>query len=57
MWEFIQQNWGNVASVAGLIISIFTLLFARRASQAAREAREAILKRTVEDDLREAANR
>ncbi|MBI3949662.1 MAG: hypothetical protein HY314_04310 [Acidobacteria bacterium] len=55
MREFIEQNWGNLASVAGLIISMVTLLFARRASQAARGAREAVLKRNVADDLQETA--
>lgn len=56
MWDFIEKNWGNLASVAGLIISVFTLLFARRASQAAREAREAVLKSNLADDLQEAVN-
>lgn len=54
MWNFIKQNWGNLASVAGLIISVFTLLFAKRASQAAREAKAAVWRRTVADDLEEA---
>jgi hypothetical protein len=54
MWEFIKQNWGNLASVIGLIISIVTLLFARRASQAAKEAKAAVLRRNVADDLEDA---
>jgi len=57
MWDFIKQNWGNLASVAGLIISVFTLLFAKRASQAAKEAKAAVLRRNVADDLQEAARR
>lgn len=57
MWDFIRQNWGNVASVAGLIISVFTLLFARRASRAAREAKEAVFMRNITDDLQEAAHK
>ena len=54
MWDFIKQNWGNLASVAGLIISVFTLLFAKRASQAAKEAKAAVLRRNVADDLEDA---
>ena len=57
MWNFIKQNWGNLASVAGLIISIFTLLFAKRASEAATEAKEGVLKHNIADDLQEAVHR
>jgi hypothetical protein len=46
---FLVQNWGNVASVAGLLVSIWVLIVARKAKQAAGEARSAArLKNLVE---------
>jgi hypothetical protein len=40
MSDFIVRNWGNLASVAGLVFSILAFVFAKRASTAAREARD-----------------
>lgn len=37
---FWYYNWGNVASVSGLALTVVTLFFARSASHAARQARE-----------------
>ena len=49
MTSFFAQNWGNVASVAGLVISIWVLVVARKARTAAEEARSiARLKSLVE---------
>jgi hypothetical protein len=53
--DWFKPNWGNLASVLGLIISLITLWFAKRASQAANEAKAAVLQRNAADDLSEAA--
>lgn len=40
--------------MAGLAVSAFALKFARRASRAAKEAREAVFRRNLADDLQDA---
>ncbi len=45
------SNLANAASVAGLIFSILAFVQARRASKAAREARDGLLMRTLADEL------
>ena len=52
--RFLTSNWGNLASVIGLIVSAVSAIFARRASTAAMEAREAVLRRNVADDMAQA---
>jgi hypothetical protein len=47
MADFWNQNWGNLASVAGLVFSILAFVFAKRASTAAREARDAALRQSL----------
>ena len=56
MIEFLAGNWGNVASVAGLVFSILAFVFSKRASIAAREARDATLLRSLSEEMN-AANR
>ncbi len=51
MAEFWNQNWGNLASVAGLVFSILAFVFARRASTAAREARDAAMRQSLGEDM------
>jgi hypothetical protein len=51
MLEFLARQWGDAASLAGLVISVFTLLFARRASKAAEEARDSVLRQTLRQDM------
>jgi hypothetical protein len=51
MLNFIARNWGNLASVIGLIFSGAAALFAKRASRAAREAREAVLSNTLAEEI------
>lgn len=48
---FFKNNWGNIASVAGLLVSAAGAFFAKRASQAASEARASVLSRTREEDI------
>jgi hypothetical protein len=52
--EFVLDNWGNLASVIGVGLSLFALIFARRASVAAKEAREAVLRRNLAQDIADA---
>lgn len=51
MIEFLGRNWGNLASVVGLVFSILAFVFSKRASKAAREARELVLSRSLGEDM------
>jgi hypothetical protein len=51
MSDFLAGNWGNVASVAGLVFSILAFVFSKRASVAAREARDATLLRSLSEEM------
>src|SRR5260221_4410806 len=53
LW-FVQNNWGNLTSVIGVGLSLFSLIFARRASVAAKEAREAVFRRNIAQDIADA---
>jgi len=48
---FLKSNWGNVASVGGLVAGLFSVFFAKRASVAARNARDAVFKGNIADDF------
>jgi hypothetical protein len=49
--SFITRNYGDWASVAGLVFSILAFVFSKRASKAAKEARDIALKRSLSQDL------
>ena len=51
MADFWNQNWGNLASAAGLVFSIQAFVFAKRASTAAREARDAAMRQSLGEDM------
>jgi hypothetical protein len=51
MIDFFAQNWGNLASVFGLVFSVLAFVFAKRASTAAREARDAALRQSLGEDM------
>lgn len=53
-YDFLLQNWGSLASVAGLLISGLSAIFAKRASVAAREAKNAVLSSTMAQDVNNA---
>jgi hypothetical protein len=53
MSEFLARNWGNLASVVGLVFSALAVVFSRRASQAAKEARDAVSWRSLGEDMNE----
>ncbi len=52
--HFISENWGNLASVAGLLVSLWVLRVAKSANEAAEEARVLARKRTLIEDLEDA---
>jgi hypothetical protein len=55
MSNFIVRNWGNLASVAGLVSSILAFVFAKHASTAAREARDAAIRQSLGEEMNSAA--
>jgi hypothetical protein len=57
MLDFLAGNWGNLASVAGLVFSILAFIFSKRASAAAREARDAALRQSLGADMDEPPER
>jgi hypothetical protein len=54
MERFLSQNWGDVASVAGLLLSFLALILSTRASKAAKQARDFALTRTLGEDMNNA---
>ncbi len=57
MNEFLAQNWGNVASAAGLAVSVWVLVVARKAKVAAEQARAAARLKSLVELLADANNR
>lgn len=55
MTSFLAHRWGDVASVAGLIVSIWVLVVARKARQAAEDARSAARLKSLAEFLDEAS--
>ena len=48
---FAKDNWGSLASVAGLVVAGVSAMFARRAAEAAREARLFVLQNTLDEEI------
>jgi hypothetical protein len=55
MLEHFARNWGNWASVAGLVFSILAFIFSKRASKAAEQARDSVLRRSLTQDMNDAS--
>jgi hypothetical protein len=55
--RFLIENWGNLASAAGLIFSVLAFVFSKRASKAAKEARDVALARSLSEDMNEGSRR
>lgn len=55
MSDFLVRNWGNLASVVGLVFSILAFVFAKRASTTAREARDAAMRQSLSEGMNSAA--
>ncbi len=54
LWQALRNNWGNIASVVGLGVSIATLVVAKRARTAAEEAKIAARRQSLIDELQDA---
>jgi hypothetical protein len=54
MLEHLARNWGNWASVVGLLFSILAFIFSKRASKAAEQARDSVLRRSLTQDMNDA---
>jgi hypothetical protein len=52
MTAWFVQNWGDIANVVGLALTFYVLVVSKRAEQAAQEAKLAIEKRSLGQDLR-----
>lgn len=55
MSDFLMQNWGNLASVLGLLFSFLAFIFSKRASRAAKGAQEFVLTRSLGEDMNNAS--
>jgi len=55
--RFLAANWGNVASILGLIVSLATLLVARKAKESADAAKAEARRRSRAEDFQEAHTR
>lgn len=51
MREFLIENWGNLASVAGLLVSLGALFFARSAAETAKLVRQEMQRYNLYDYL------
>ncbi len=51
MADFFAENWGNLASVFGLVFSFLAFVFAKSASTAAREARDTAMRQSLSEDM------
>jgi hypothetical protein len=51
MAGFFADNWGNIASVVGLVFSLLAFIFSKKASEAAKQARGAVLLRSFGEDM------
>lgn len=56
-WDFTKSNWGSLASVAGLAVSIATLIVAQKAKQAADAAKKEALRRNLAEELQDAVRK
>jgi hypothetical protein len=54
MVEHLSRNWGNWASVVGLMFSFLAFIFSKRASKAAQQARDYVYRRSLGEDMNEA---
>lgn len=52
--EFVQENWGSIASVWGLGVGIYVLWVAKGAREAANAAKKEARRRNLSEDLQEA---
>jgi len=51
LWQIFRNDWGNIASLAGLVVSAFTLWFAKKAKAAADAARDEARRQNLVDEI------
>jgi hypothetical protein len=49
--DYVRNNWGNLASVAGLVVSAIAAFLAKGAKTAAKEARDVVLSSTLAEEI------
>jgi hypothetical protein len=54
LWQFVSANWGNLASIISLLVSVATLWVATKAKQSADAAKAEARRRSRAEDLQEA---
>jgi hypothetical protein len=54
MKEHFARHWGDWASVVGLVFSFLAFVFSKRASKAAKEARDSVLQKSFGQDMNDA---
>jgi hypothetical protein len=54
MKDHLSRHWGDWASVVGLVFSFLAFVFSKRASKAAREARDSVLQKSFGQDMNDA---
>jgi len=54
MNEHFARHWGDWASVVGLVFSFLAFVFSKRASKAAKEARDSVLQKSFGQDMNDA---
>jgi hypothetical protein len=54
MLEHLALNWGNWASVVGLVFSVLSFYYSKGAKQAAEDARDSVLRKTLSQDMADA---
>jgi hypothetical protein len=54
LWQAFCNNWGNFASIAGLVVSIFTLIVATKAKTAAEAAKAETRRQNLVDEIQDA---
>jgi hypothetical protein len=57
MADFLKQNWGNLASAVGLVVSVWVLIVARKAREAAEEALSLARLKSLLEELDSAGNK
>lgn len=50
---WMATNWGNIASVAGLALSVWVIVVAKRAKEAVDDLRQTFARRSLAQDLRD----
>lgn len=53
LYDWISNNWGNIASSIGLFFTIYVLIVSKRAVEAVKETKKLIERKSVAQELKE----